>query len=106
MEKKPNWLVRHIKKITFTVSIYPWVIIIALILDCYQHPISGYAAIGEVMAIFFLSIILSVLNLIISSIIIISAKKSKPPLAKGSPAYFLAMNSISASWIIFMLLWQ
>lgn len=106
MEKKPNWLVRHIKKITFTVSIYPWVIIIALILDCYQHPIRGYAAIGEVMAIFFLSIILSVLNLIISSIIIISAKKSKPPLAKGSPAYFLAMNSISASWIILMLLWQ
>ncbi|ENV9335925.1 hypothetical protein ACV822_002171 [Klebsiella aerogenes] len=105
MEKKPNWLVRHIKKITFTVSIYPW-IIIALILDCYQHSISGYAAIGEVVAIFFLSIILSVLNLIISSIIIISAKKSKPPLAKGSPTYFLAMNSISASWIILMLLWQ
>ncbi|EPL8006503.1 hypothetical protein ACVQTW_003162 [Klebsiella aerogenes] len=106
MDKKPNWLIRHIKKITFAVSIYPWVIIIALFWDCYQHPISGYAAIAVAEAILLLAKILSSFNFLISIIVTIYTNTSKPPIAKGSTTYFLAMNSISASWIILMLLWR
>ncbi|HFZ2453935.1 hypothetical protein [Klebsiella aerogenes] len=94
MEKKGNWLVRNIGCISTFIALYPWFCFLLVHLTN-----NGVAAfLGYLMV----SFLLAIANLIISTIIIIIVKKSKPPLKNGATLYFLCMNSISVAWMILM----
>lgn len=49
MEKKPNWLVRNIKKITAVISIYPWILLLLAMMN--SGP--AYAALPLPLWLFF-----------------------------------------------------
>lgn len=93
MKKSPNWFVKYISLIVTVISLYPWLIILLMMMD-------GGSAYGAGLVIAFIFMLLSVINLIISAIVLAVASISEPPLAKGSARYFLAMNSISLLWIM------
>ncbi|NRE87331.1 hypothetical protein HRF90_17785, partial [Klebsiella michiganensis] len=61
------------------------------------------SALGAGLFIFFVFIVLSIINLVISTVIIVVVNVSTPPIPKGSAKYFLAMNSISLLWLMLLL---
>lgn len=96
MDKKPNWLVRNIRFISISIALYPW---FGLLLVHLTN--NGLAAFFGYLKVSFLS---SIANLIISTIIIISAKHSKQQIRSSAISYFFYMNSIAPVWMILMLI--
>ncbi|KTJ32378.1 hypothetical protein ASU85_16125 [Klebsiella aerogenes] len=98
MEKKPNWLVRNIKKITAVISIYPWILLLLAMMS--SGP--AYAALAATAMVILLFIVLSIANFIISVVIIVIADISTPSTPKSYVAYFFAMNSVSLLWLLLL----
>lgn len=98
MEKKPNWLVRNIKKITAVISIYPWILLLLAMMS--SGP--AYATLAATAMVILLFIVLSIVNFIISVVIIVIADISTPSTPKSYVAYFFAMNSVSLLWLLLL----
>ena len=98
MEKKPNWLVRNIKKTTAVISIYPWILLLLAMMN--SGP--AYAALAATAMVILLFIVLSIVNFIISVVIIVIADISTPSTPKSYVAYFFAMNSVSLLWLLLL----
>ncbi|HGY2286940.1 TPA: hypothetical protein ACNVBJ_001180 [Klebsiella aerogenes] len=98
MEKKPNWLVRNIKKITAVISIYPWILLLLAMMN--SGP--AYATLAATAMVILLFIVLSIVNFIISVVIIVIADISTPSTPKSYVAYFFAMNSVSLLWLLLL----
>ncbi|CAM3160827.1 hypothetical protein SB6411_03612 [Klebsiella spallanzanii] len=97
MKQSANWFVRNIKLIVTVISLYPWLLVLLMMIGSGGASGSAY---GAGLFIFFVFMMLSVINLVISSIVIVVVNVSNPPLPKGSAKYFFAMNSISLLWVM------
>lgn len=84
-------------KTVTAISLYPWLIIVVLMMGSSGSAGSAY---GSGLMILLVFMILSGLNLIVSLIAFFVASYSSVPLAKSSPCSFLAMNSISVLWLM------
>ena len=100
MQKSPNWYVKNIKLIVTVIALYPWLLVLLMMMG--SGGASG-SALGAGLFIFFVFIVLSIINLVISTVIIVVVNVSTPPIPKGSAKYFLAMNSISLLWLMLLL---
>ena len=97
-KKQPNWVIRNIKNIVLVISLYPWALLLIMIMAGSGGPSSGAMAAG--MMVFLLFIVISIDNLIISLVVIVIADLSTSSLPMRYGAYFCAMNSISVFWLI------
>ncbi len=98
MKKKTNAITKNIKKITTVISIYPWVLLLLTMMS--NGP--AYAAFAAGLMTVFLFVILSIVNLIISVVIIVIADRSTSQTPISYVAYFFAMNSVSLLWLLLL----
>ncbi|HCM7227588.1 TPA: hypothetical protein N3282_002988 [Klebsiella aerogenes] len=98
MKKKTNAITKNIKKITTVISIYPWVLLLLTMMS--SGP--AYAAFAAGLMTVFLFVIISIVNLIISVVIIVIADRSTSHTPISYVAYFFAMNSVSLLWLLLL----
>ncbi|ENZ8430723.1 hypothetical protein ACHA69_004319 [Klebsiella aerogenes] len=98
MKKKTNAITKNIKKTTAVISIYPWVLLLLTMMS--SGP--AYAAFAAGLMTVFLFVILSIVNLIISVVVIVIADRSTSQTPISYVAYFFAMNSVSLLWLLLL----